>query len=78
LTIGELERRPIRQERDFEEVEAWVQAVHADLAVRNLIVSLAIEAADAEGAESKANVEKALAVEKNAQSDAHRFRELAA
>jgi len=64
--------------RDFEEVEARVQAVHADLAVLKLKVSLAIEAADAEVAESKAKGEKALAVEKKAQSDTHRFRKLAA
>jgi hypothetical protein len=78
LTIGKLEHRSIRQKRDFEEVEARVQAVHADLAVLKLKVSLAIEAADAEVAELKAKVEKALPVEKRAQRDPHRFRELAA
>jgi hypothetical protein len=77
LTIGKLERRSIRQQREFEEVEARVQAVHADLTILKLKVSLAIEAADAKVAESKAKVEKALAVEKEAQNNAHWFRELA-
>lgn len=63
--------------RAFEEAEARVQAMHEDLAVLNLHVPLAIEAADAEVAESKAKVGKAVAVEKEAKSDAQRFRELA-
>lgn len=60
----------------FEAFEAQVQAAHADLAILNLDVPLAIEAADAEVAESNAEVAKALAVAKEAQSDAQRFREL--
>jgi len=61
----------------FEAIEARVQAAHLDLAVLNLEVPLAIEAADAEVAEAKAKVAKAIAVEKEAGSDAQRFRELA-
>ncbi|MDH4305541.1 MAG: efflux RND transporter periplasmic adaptor subunit [Nitrospira sp.] len=63
--------------RAFEAVEAEVQAAHTDLAVLNLDVPLAIEAADAEVAEYHAKVAKAVAVEKEARSDAQRFRELA-
>lgn len=62
--------------RAFEAVEAEVQAAHADLAVLNLDVPLAIEAADAEVVEYHAKVAKAIAVEKEARSDAQRFREL--
>lgn len=61
----------------FEASEAGVQAAHLDLAVLNLEVPLAIEAADAEVAEANAKVAKALAVEKEARSDAQRFRDLA-
>ncbi|WP_455379540.1 HlyD family secretion protein [Petrachloros mirabilis] len=61
----------------FEAVEASVQAAHLDLAVLNLEVPLFIEAADAEVSELKAKVAKAVAVEKEARSDAQRFRELA-
>ena len=63
--------------RAFEAVEAEVQAAHADLAVLNLDVPLAIEAADAEVVEYKAKVAKSIAVEMEAKSDAQRFRELA-
>lgn len=63
--------------RAFEAVEAEVQAARADLAVLNLDVPLAIEAADAEVVEYNAKVAKAVAVEKEARSDAQRFRELA-
>lgn len=62
--------------RAFEAVEAEVQAAHADLAVLNLDVPLAIEAASAEVVEYNAKVAKAIAVEKEARSDAQRFREL--
>lgn len=64
--------------RAFEALEAQVQAAHTDLAVLNLHVPLAIESAAAEVAEAKAKVEKAVAVEKEARSDAERFRTLAA
>ncbi len=63
--------------RAFEAVEAEVQAAHADLALLNLDVPLAIESADAEVVEYKAKVAKAIAVEKEAKSDAQRFRDLA-
>lgn len=63
--------------RAFEAAEAEVQAAHADLAVLNLDVPLAIEAAGAEVVEYKAKVAKSMAVEKEARSDAQRFRELA-
>lgn len=63
--------------RAFEAVEAEVQAAHADLAVLNLDVPLAIESAGAEVVESNAKVAKAVAVEKEAKSDAQRFRDLA-
>ncbi len=62
----------------WEAVEARVQAAHADLAILNLDVPLAIERADAQVAKARASVEKAIAVEKEAQSDAQRFKELAA
>ncbi|MGE0468897.1 MAG: HlyD family secretion protein [Nitrospira sp.] len=63
--------------RAFEAVEAEVQAAHANLAVLKLDVPLAIEAARAEVIEYKAKIAKAIAVEKEARSDAQRFRELA-
>jgi HlyD family secretion protein len=63
--------------RAFEAVEAEVQAAHADLAVLKLDVPLAIESARAEVVEYKAKIAKAIAVEKEARSDAQRFRELA-
>jgi HlyD family secretion protein len=62
--------------RAFEAGEAEVQAAHADLAVLNLDVPLAIETASAEVVEYDAKVAKAIAVEKEARSDAQRFREL--
>ena len=61
----------------FEAVEADVQAAHTDLALLNLDVPLAIEAAGAEVVEYHAKVAKSIAVEKEARSDVQRFRELA-
>ena len=61
-----------------EALEAQVQAAHMTLAVLNLDVPLAIERAEAEIAKAKDEVAKALSVEKEARSDAQRFRELAA
>ncbi len=58
-------------------LEAKVQAAHTELAVLNLDVPLAIEAADAQVVKAKAMVDRALAVEREARSDAQRFRELA-
>lgn len=58
--------------------EAQVQAAHMTLAVLNLDVPLAIERADAQVAKAKDSVEKALSVEREARSDAQRFKDLAA
>lgn len=62
----------------FEGHEAQVQAAHMTLAVLNLDVPLAIERGEAQVAKAKDAVDKALSVEKEARSDAQRFRELAA
>lgn len=61
-----------------EALEAQVQAAHMNLAVLNLDVPLAIERADAQVARTRAMLDKAVEVEKEARSDAQRFRELAA
>ncbi len=61
-----------------EALEAQVQAAHTELAVLNLDVPLAIERADAQVAKARTTVDKALSVEKEARSDAQRFRDLAA
>ena len=58
--------------------EAQVEAAHMTLAVLNLDVPLAIERADAQVAKAKDAVSKALSVEREARSDATRFRDLAA
>lgn len=60
-----------------EALEAQVEAAHTQLAVLNLEVPLAIEAADAQMARAKALRDKAMAVEKEAKTDAERFRQLA-
>jgi len=61
----------------FEAHEAQVQAAHMTLAVLNLDVPLSIERAEAQVAKAKDTVDKALSVEKEARSDAQRFRDLA-
>jgi HlyD family secretion protein len=61
-----------------EALEAQVQAAHMTLAILNLDVPLAIERADAQVAKAKDTVEKALSVEREARSDAQRFKDLAA
>jgi len=61
-----------------EALEAQVQAAHTTLAVLNLDVPLAIERADATVAKAKAEVAKAISIEKEARNDAQRFRNLAA
>lgn len=61
-----------------EAIEAQVQAAHATLAVLNLDVPLAIERAEAQIAKAKDAVDKALSIEREARSDAQRFRDLAA
>jgi HlyD family secretion protein len=58
--------------------EAQVQAAHMTLTVLNLDVPLAIERAGAQVAKAKDTVDKALSVEREARSDAQRFRDLAA
>lgn len=60
-----------------EALEAQVEAAHTQLAVLNLEVPLSIEAADAQVARAKSLLVKAVAVEKEAKSDAERFRQLA-
>jgi HlyD family secretion protein len=60
-----------------EALEAQVQAAHTTLAILNLDVPLAIERADAQAAKAKDTVDKALSVEREARSDAQRFRDLA-
>lgn len=59
-------------------LEAQVQAAHTTLAILNLDVPLAIERADAQVSKAKDAVEKALSVEREASTDAQRFKELAA
>ncbi len=61
-----------------EALEAQVQSAHMTLAVINLDVPLAIERAEAQVAKAKDTVDKALSVEREARSDAQRFRDLAA
>jgi len=62
--------------RGFEALEAQVQALHTSLAVLNLEVPLAIEAADAGIASARAAVDKARAVEDEARRDVGRMRPL--
>jgi HlyD family secretion protein len=64
--------------RAFEALEAQVQAAHTTLAVLNLEVPLAIEAADERVAGARAAVAKAEAVEQEARRDAERMRPLLA
>lgn len=59
-------------------LEAQVQAAHTSLAVLNLEVPLAIEAADAAVAAARARLDRATAVEKEARGDLQRFRNLVA
>jgi len=60
-----------------EAAEAQAEAAHTQLAVLNLEVPLSIEAADAQVVRAQALCDKAIAVEKEAKSDAERFRLLA-
>lgn len=57
-------------------LEARVQATHEDLAVLNLQVPLAIEAAEAKVREVKAKLQQAFAVEKEARRELNRLRHL--
>lgn len=62
----------------FEALESQVQAAHASLAVLNLEVPLAIEAADAGISSARAAVDRARAVEDEARRDVERMRPLIA
>lgn len=57
-------------------LEAQFQGAHTELAVLNLDVPLAIEAADDRVSEERAQLDKALAVEQDARIDAKRYRDL--
>ncbi|MCP9452369.1 MAG: HlyD family efflux transporter periplasmic adaptor subunit [Nitrospira sp.] len=60
-----------------EALDAQVEAAYNQLAVLNLEIPLAIEAAEAQVARAQALWERAIAVEKEAKEDAERFRRLA-
>jgi HlyD family secretion protein len=62
----------------FEALESQVQAAHSSLAVLNLEVPLAIEAADAGISSARAAIDKATAVEDEARRDMERMRPLIA
>jgi len=64
--------------RGFEALESQVQTAHTSLAVLNLEVPLAIEAADAGISSARAAVDKARAVEDEARHDMERMRPLIA
>ena len=66
-TIARYERKVEQAKQAAAAQEAQVQAAHSNLAVLNLDVPLAIEAADAQVARAKASVGKALSVERSAQ-----------
>jgi HlyD family secretion protein len=71
-------RAKVQQSRKaFDAVEAQVQAAHTSLAILNLEVPLAIEAADAGVANARAVLEKTKAVEYEARRDAERIKPLA-
>ncbi len=78
LDDAQAQARVDQAKHAWEALEARVQAAHAELAVLNLDVPLAIERADAQVAKARAGLDQALAVEKEARSDAQRFNELAA
>lgn len=61
-----------------EALEAQVQAAHMNLAVLNLDVPLEIERADAQVARTRALLDRAVEVEKEARNDTQRFQALAA
>lgn len=64
--------------RGFEALESQVQAAHTSLAVLNLEVPLAIEAAEAGISSARAAIDKATAVEAEARRDMERMRPLVA
>lgn len=61
-----------------EAYEAQVQSAHMTLSILNLDVPLAIERAEAQVVKATNAVDRALAIEREARSDAQRFRDLAA
>ncbi len=70
-------RAQVHQARHaWEGLEAQVQAAHSDLAVMNLQVPLAIEAADAQVAQARSRLRQARAVEKEARNEYARYRQL--
>lgn len=78
LDDSQIRARADQARHAAEASEAQVQAAHMSLAVLNLDVPLAIERADAQVAKAKDTVSKALSVEREARSDAQRFKDLAA
>ncbi len=77
LDSGQTAARVQQARHAAEALEAQVQGAHTNLAILNLDVPLAIERADAQVAKAKDTVDKALSVEREARSDAQRFRDLA-
>jgi len=70
-------RAQVKQAQEgWNALEAQVQGTHEDLAVLNLQVPLAIEAAEARVREVKAKLQRALAVEKEARRELSRLRHL--
>lgn len=70
-------RAQVKQsQKGWNALEARVQATHEDLAVLNLQVPLAIEAAEAKVREVKAKLQQALAVEKETRRELNRLRHL--
>ena len=78
LDDSQVSARADQARHAFEAHESQVQSAHMTLAVLNLDVPLAIERAEAQVAKAKDTVSKALSVEREARSDAQRFRDLAA
>ncbi len=76
LDDAQVRTRVEQARRGFEALESQVQAAHSSLAVLNLEVPLAIEAADAGIRSARAAVDKAKAVEDEARRDVARMRPL--
>ncbi|MCA1957645.1 MAG: efflux RND transporter periplasmic adaptor subunit [Nitrospira sp.] len=77
LDDSQADARVRQAKRAVEVLEAQVEAAHTQLAVLNLEVPLMIEAAQAQVVRARALWDKAIAVEREARSDAERFRQLA-
>lgn len=78
LDDAQTRARVAQAEQAWAALEAGAQAAHLELAILNLDVPLAIEGAGQEVRGARAELEKAVAVEKEARSDAERYRRLAA